>query len=135
VIIVDASVTLAWCLADEADEYAERMLERVVAESAAAPAHWPLEVANGIRNAERRNRLAEDEVGDVARLLDNLAVEVVPVELTTALWSVLDLAREHNLSAYDAGYLGLARHRGLPLATLDDTLRAACGRAGVEVAT
>ena len=133
-IVIDASVTLAWCLADEADEYAERMLERVVSESAAAPAHWPLEVANGIRTAERRDRLKEDEIADIARLVDNLGIEVVPVELTTALWSVLDLAREHNLSAYDAGYLGLARHRGLPLATLDDSLRAACKRAGVEVA-
>ena len=133
-IVVDASVTLAWCLSDEADNYAERILERVVAESAAAPAHWPLEVANGIRSAERRGRVVENEVSDIARLLDNLAVEVVPVELTTALWSVLDLAREHDLSAYDAGYLGLARHRGLELATLDETLRQACQRAGVQVA-
>lgn len=133
-IVVDASVTLAWCLADEADAYAEAMLERVVAESSAAPAHWPLEVANGIRSAERRGRIEEREVGDIARMLDNLAVEVVPIELTTALWSILDIARDHELSAYDAAYLGLARHRGLALATLDDNLRAACRRAGVEVA-
>ena len=133
-IVIDASVALAWCLGDEADEYAERVLERVVAESAAAPAHWPLEVANGIRSAERRGRVVEREVGDIARLLDNLDVEVVPVELTTALWSVLDLAREHDLSAYDAGYLGLARHRGVALATLDEALRAACQQAGVEIA-
>lgn len=132
-IVVDASVTLAWCLADEADEYADTILERVVAESAVAPAHWPLEVANGIRTAERRNRIEEHEVGDVARLLSGLGVEIVPVELTTALWSVLDLAREHGLSTYDAVYMGLAQHRGLALATLDEGLRAACRRAGVEV--
>ncbi len=34
------------------------------------------------------------------------------------------LAREHHLSAYDAAYLELAIRRGLPLATLDDTLKA-----------
>lgn len=133
-IVVDASVTLAWCLSDEADEYAERMLERVVTESAAAPAHWPLEVANGIRTAERRNRIEGEDIGRVAQMLDNLAIEVVPVELTTALWTVLDLAREYDLSSYDAGYLGLALSRGAALATLDQSLRAACKRAGAEVA-
>lgn len=133
-IVVDASVALAWCLSDEADEYAERMLERVVEESAAAPAHWPLEVANGIRSAERRGRIDEDEVSRVGQMLNGLAIEVVPIELTTALWTVLDVSREYELSAYDAGYLGLARHRGVSLATLDDTLRDACRRAGVEVA-
>lgn len=133
-IVVDASVTLAWCLADEADEYAERMLDRVAAETAIAPAHWPLEVANGIRTAERRGRLEASDVARVGQLLGGLGIEIVPVELTTAMWTVLDTARELELSTYDAVYLDLARFKNLPLATLDDALRVACGRAGVEVA-
>ncbi|MEP7158988.1 MAG: type II toxin-antitoxin system VapC family toxin [Chloroflexota bacterium] len=133
-IVVDASVALAWCFADEDDAYAEHILERVVAESAAAPAHWPLEVANGVRTAERRGRIQADDVSRIAQMLEGLSVEIVPIELSTALWSVLDLAREHDLSAYDAAYLGLARHRGMPVATLDANLRAACEAAGVELA-
>jgi predicted nucleic acid-binding protein len=41
------------------------------------------------------------------------------------------LARAYRLSAYDAAYLELALRRGLPLATIDDRLRAAASAAGV----
>jgi predicted nucleic acid-binding protein len=130
-IVVDASVALAWCLKDEASDFADRVLESVIAEGGSAPAHWPMEVANGIRSAERRGRIDEEEIAHVSQLLDRLAIEVVPVELTTAMWSVLDVARTHDLSAYDAAYLDLAKVRGVALATLDDRLRKACESAGV----
>jgi predicted nucleic acid-binding protein len=133
VIVVDASVAVAWCLKDESSVYADGVLERVVDEGAASPAHWPLEVANAILSAERRGRIAADEVAGVSGLLERLEIEIVPVELSTAMWSVLDVAREHNLSAYDSVYLGLAQFRRIPLATLDDRLRAACRGAGVEL--
>jgi predicted nucleic acid-binding protein len=41
------------------------------------------------------------------------------------------LAQTHQLSVYDAVYLGLALKKHLPLATLDNRLAAACGTAGV----
>ena len=132
-IVVDASVALAWCLKDEASDFADGVLARVIGDGASAPAHWPIEVANGIRSAERRGRIDEEEIADVSQLLDRLGIEVVPVELTTAMWSVLDVARTYDLSAYDAAYLGLARFRGVALATLDDRLRRACKSAGVEL--
>ena len=47
--------------------------------------------------------------------------------------AALALAREHGLSAYDAVYLELAIRAGAPLATLDNILRAAARKAGVEV--
>ena len=42
-------------------------------------------------------------------------------------------ARDHNLSAPDAAYLELAMRRGLPLATLDDKLKAAAKAVGVSL--
>jgi predicted nucleic acid-binding protein len=134
VIVVDASVTLAWCLADEADEYADRMLDRVVQEGAVAPAQWPLEVANGLRSAERRGRLTETDIARATQLLADLGIEVVPVELPTATGAVLATAREHDLSAYDAAYLDLASFRSIALATIDEALRRACEQAGVQAA-
>jgi predicted nucleic acid-binding protein len=47
-------------------------------------------------------------------------------------FKVLRLARAHRLSAYDAAYLELALRRGLPLATLDDKLKAAASALGVS---
>jgi predicted nucleic acid-binding protein len=131
--VIDASITLAWCFDDEASPAADAALERLERETALAPAHWPLEVANALRTAERRGRLGEADLSRLRGLLGALPVEIAPLELPTALWGVLDAARAHNLTAYDAAYLDLARTRGLPLATADRPLRGACADAGVDV--
>ena len=130
---IDASVTLAWCFADESSVPADRALALLEQEPAVAPAHWPLEVANALRTAERRGRLDASDLPRLRALLTALPVEIVPVELTTATGGVLDAARMYDLSAYDAAYLELAAVRDVRLATIDERLRAACGRAGVRV--
>ena len=47
--------------------------------------------------------------------------------------SILLLAANHNLSAYDAAYLALAINRNVSLATLDRKLAAAARKEGVTV--
>lgn len=47
--------------------------------------------------------------------------------------SILTLAREYNLSAYDAAFLDLALRFGVPLATLDVDLRKAAVKVGVVI--
>lgn len=131
--VVDASVVLAWCFADESSDAADRALERLEHDEALAPAIWPLEVANGLRTAERRGRLDLADGARVRDLLQALPVQVEGIVLETALGEVLDIARRLDLTAYDAAYLALAARRGLPLATVDDRLRRACEVAGVEL--
>jgi predicted nucleic acid-binding protein len=46
---------------------------------------------------------------------------------------ILNLARDHNLSSYDASYLDLAIKKGLPLATLDKKMRKAAKSMNVEL--
>ena len=133
VIIVDASITLAWCLADESDEFAERVLDLVSSQSAQSPAHWPLEVANGLLAAERSGRISAEEIVDVSRMLTALPIEVMPVELSTATGTIVDTARDQKLSVYDAAYVDLARFRNVPLATLDRQLAAAAEEAGIRL--
>jgi len=131
--VVDASIVVAWCFADETSAMADIVLGRLEHERAIAPAHWPLEVANALRTAERRRRLEPSDLPRLRALLVNLPVDVAPVELSTALGGTLEAARTHDLTAYDAAYLDLASVRGLPIATIDDRLRDACVRAGVEL--
>ena len=131
--VVDAAVTLAWCFADEASELADRVLDRLERDEALAPAIWPLEVANGLRTAEGRGRLDLADVAHVRDLLTALPVQVESVPLDTALGEVAELARQLDLTAYNAAYLALAARRGLALATVDDRLRRACESAGVEL--
>ncbi|MDP2350375.1 MAG: type II toxin-antitoxin system VapC family toxin [Chloroflexota bacterium] len=132
--VIDASITLAMCFDDEGGATAEVVLTRLEHETAVAPAHWPLEVANALRTAERRGRLQAVDLPRLRSLLGALPVEVVPVDLAAATGDVLETARALDLSVYDAAYLGLAAFRGLPLATADEQLRTACLRAGVELA-
>jgi predicted nucleic acid-binding protein len=71
VFVVDASVALAWCFDDQASGTADEVLGRLEHEEAIAPAIWPLEVANGLRTAERRGRL-DRGAGDGIRTRDIL---------------------------------------------------------------
>jgi predicted nucleic acid-binding protein len=134
VIVVDASIALAWCFEDEHDDRADAVLDMVAAQGAVAPGHWSLEVANGLLAAERRGRLSAEDTLRAQRLLADLAIEVVPVELGATTNGLLDVARAHGLTAYDAAYLDLAQFRGLALGTLDDDLVRACHAAGVALA-
>lgn len=131
--VVDASVALAWCFADEASDVADQTLVRLEQEEALAPAIWPLEVANGLRTAERRGRLDLADLGRVRELLVSLPIRIEGLELDAALGEVIEIARRLELTAYDAAYLALAARRGLALATVDDRLRQACEDAGVEL--
>ena len=62
-----------------------------------------------------------------------LPITVDDETITRAWADTLHLARAHNLSAYDAAYLELRSARGLPLATLDDRLKAAAAAVGVPL--
>ncbi len=130
--VVDASVVVAWCLEDESSEAAEAAVERLMAEGGIVPAHWPIEIASALRSAERRGRLDEASIGRLRPRLTALPIEIVPVEFSTAL-SVIDAARRHDLSVYDACYLGLADIRGVGLATVDARLAQACLVAGIPL--
>jgi predicted nucleic acid-binding protein len=133
VFVVDASVALAWCFSDESSESADRALGRLEQDEALAPAIWPLEVANGLRTAERRGRLDLADLAHVRELLLSLPVQIESVLLGAALGEVMDVARQLELTAYDAAYLALAARHGVALATVDERLRRACEKAGVEL--
>ena len=130
--VVDASVILAWCLKDEMSSTAERVVDRLLSDGAVAPGHWPLEVANGLLMAERRNRLDEAALEALAVRIGALPVDVIPIRLTTAL-ELVEVARSRDLTLYDASYLRLADDRGLRLATFDTRLAAAATTSGVPL--
>jgi predicted nucleic acid-binding protein len=102
-------------------------------ESIVVPAHWPLEIANGILMARRRGRVTDFQVREFIEDLAALPIEVQPASAPAAWPEILRLAQKHRLTAYDAAYLELAQRTGLPLATLDGDLRKAALDAGAEL--
>lgn len=133
--VLDGSVALVWGFDDEADTYAEAILDQTPTLQAHVPSLWPLEVANALIVGERRNRCTP---ADTARFLSILGSFPIAVDDETVIhaWAdTLHLARIHNLSSYDASYLELAIRRGLPLATLDAKLQTAAQAVGVALFT
>lgn len=131
--VVDASIVMSWCFADEADGYADGVLGRLARDKAAVPSIWPLEIGNVLLVSERRKRLGEADSARFLILLAELPIVVEPEPPQRMLREILSLARELGLSTYDAAYLDLAMRLGLPLATNDTALRKAAQKVRVPL--
>lgn len=90
---------------------------------ALVPPLWLAEVANGLLVAQRRNRISEENLEEGLAMLSGQPIRIDPEAGRRSWTAALALARWHGLTLYDAVYLDLAKHRGLPLATLDRPLR------------
>ncbi len=118
-VVVDTSVVLKWQLDDE--EYIPQATAlrndfyALEAVKAIAPYLLIYEVVNGILTATNMKRLASDKALEVMDTLLELGVELKEAEPER----ILELALEHNLSAYDASYLALAESEGCELWTGD----------------
>lgn len=131
--ILDASIALAWCFVDEANPFADHLLDSLAITTAYVPTHWALEVSNVLVVAERRGRINYAEIVQFLHLLESLNLEVDDETTTRSFHESLALARSEKLTIYDAAYLELALRLGRPLATFDKALSAAATRVGVAL--
>jgi predicted nucleic acid-binding protein len=132
--VLDCSLALAWALPDESSKRAERVLAEVTAETILwVPALWWYEIANALTMAQRRRRLIESAGVRVIELYASLPIQTDTHLNSDVAWRFISLAKEYNLSAYDAAYLELAQRKGVGLATLDQTLTTAARKAGVTI--
>jgi predicted nucleic acid-binding protein len=124
---------LAWLHEDEQVAGVDQIFERVIDGGAIVPSLWSLEVANSLTQSIRRGRIAPEH--RAAFLSDLAKLSILSDEHTNDhAWSAtIQLADRYRLTVYDAAYLEVAQRRRLPLATLDEALRAAAQAAGVAV--
>jgi predicted nucleic acid-binding protein len=123
--VVDNSVVMAWFFQDQADPYADTVMDRLEESSAAVPSLWPLEVVNVLLAAERRKLISPADSERFIRLLAQLPIFIDLESSASMMKDLIILGRAHKLSSYDTAYLELAMRKGLPLATLDKSLRRA----------
>lgn len=131
-IVLDNSIVLSWCLADENNPIAERAMQLVIEHGAVVPGIWWYELRNALVVNERRGRLG---AADSRSTLADLREMRIAIEHEHDEAELIDLARRHSLSVYDAAYLEVALRRALPLASLDRRLceaASACGIATLE---
>ena len=131
--VLDCSVAMSWCFEDEADGYSDRTLDFLTKGAGHVPNLWLLEVANVLIGAERRGRLTEADSSRFIELLGSLPIVIDDEISTQTISTILAHSRAYGLTSYDAAYLELAMRQGLPLATRDKSLHAACKKSGVKV--
>lgn len=126
--VLDSSMALAWCFADESSARTARIRDQLATDTAVVPrVLWDLEVWNALIVAMRRRRIAS--IDDTVSALAELPIRRVGAPVERAL----ELAVRHGLSTYDALYLALAVRERLPLATLDSALAAAALAMNVQL--
>jgi len=130
-VVIDTSLTMAWCFEDEATNDTEVILDRLLEDEAIVPPLWQFEVTNVLLVAERQSRITEAQAARFLDLLTQLPIRIDDSMIDTS--ALLAAGRRHGLSAYAAAYLVLAERLGVPLATLDGRLATAGRSAGVDV--
>lgn len=126
--VIDASVAACWAFDDESHPVATDALERLRTDDAIVPSLWWFEIWNILISNERRGRLSPLRtpmfLTEISKL--GIAIDRSPDQAT-----LLDLARRHRLTAFDAAYLELSLRHGIVLATLDEALIRAAEAEGV----
>ena len=133
IFVLDNSVVMSWCFGDEANDYADAVLEELTTARALVPAIWALEVVNVLLVAERKDRIKQAESTRFINLLLQLPIDIEQLMPRAAIPGLLSLGRSLSLSSHDLAYLNLALHSGCPLATLDQKLIAAAEETGVPL--
>lgn len=131
-LIVDASVTVAWFVRTQASSYTDRIRRRARREQLHVPAVWPLEFVNALWQLQRRRLLSGRQIDTIVDLAEPL--DIVVHEETPSWRRLLAVARDHDLSAYDASYLELALGLRYPVACRDGPLKEALRAAGAKFA-
>jgi predicted nucleic acid-binding protein len=131
--VVDNSIVMSWCFQDEANDYADAVLNSLTDAAAIVPSIWPLEVLNVLLVAERQQRLQQKDSARFLALLSQLPIMVDQSRLEGRMGELLVLGRANQLSSYDASYLELAMRQGVPIATLDQKLMAAARSVAVPL--
>lgn len=132
-MVLDNSIIVAWCFEDEASDYADRAMESARIGVLLVPSIWPLEFANTLLVSERRNRISPVQRVRIILDIGALPITVEHESSERIFGEVFTLARNHQLSTYDASYLDLALRKGLPLATQDKALIRAAADCGVAL--
>jgi predicted nucleic acid-binding protein len=128
--VLDASIAGCWCFHDEQDRRADTVFDLLETDHALVPLQWWFEIRDIVLVGERRKRISQQETRLFLERLERLTIIVTTLPNGMA---VLEVARQYNLSFYDAAYLELAKREKLPLATLDRTLAEAARAEGIAL--
>ncbi len=130
-LALDASAAVALHFADERSPYAEMEDRLAEGEEAFTAPNFFQEVMEALRRAIRDQRTTNENVQAWLTVLDSY--NIVPIHLNPVAGSATWLIAETvNVSAYDAGYIAVAKGKGLPLWTRDNAVSNKAPRVAVK---
>jgi predicted nucleic acid-binding protein len=132
-IVVDASLMMAWLLNEPALTTGFDVNEILSDSQVSVPSHWPIEISNALRTNLMGGRLGPVDFHAIVERLDLINVRVEPSIELDEIISLAQLAAAHNLTTYDAAYIQLALSRRCALATLDNAMRRVATKLGVNL--
>ncbi|MFN2568803.1 MAG: type II toxin-antitoxin system VapC family toxin [Candidatus Dormibacteria bacterium] len=119
-VVIDASATIELLLNTTR---APAVIQATAGQRPSAPDLISIEVASTIRRLVRRGELTDERGAEAIADLGAMPLRLLPMRgLLEVVWSL-----RHNLSAYDAAYVALARALRCPLITGDGRLARAPG--------
>ena len=132
-IVLDASVMIAWLLGEASFAQRTELDTRLRDELAVVPSHWPVEISNVLRTHVKSSRLAVSDFHQIIDRIDSVAIQVEPAIDLYEIGPLALFAATNELTTYDAAYVQLAAHHGLKLATLDRAMRDAAMRLNIPL--
>lgn len=132
-IVADASLMISWLLNETDVVVAEDVYNLLAEDTLLVPAHWPVEVANALGRNVRRGRVPRDLLQVIQDRLSKLVIVPDASIASSDIISLVSFAADHRLTTYDACYVQLAARSRAPLATLDQDMRAAAKRLGIDL--
>jgi predicted nucleic acid-binding protein len=132
-IVIDASLMIAWLLEESAIALATELNELFERETLVVPAHWSAEVGNGLVVNLRRGRIPPDKLDTLIEQCSALDFLVETADSVEHISTLARFATLQSLTFYDAAYVQIALERSIPLGTLDKEMRGAAARLGIRL--
>ncbi len=114
--LADTNIFLAVALSEPEKE---RIIELTAGYEILSPEILPYEIGNALTAMVKRKRLSPEEAEETFQYTQQVPVRLVRPDIAESL----KLANRFNIYAYDAYFLQCARKFGLPIITLDKTMR------------
>lgn len=128
--VLDCSVAMLWLHPDSNNAAAQRYADSVLTSfadgtQAYVPGLWHLEVANVCLMLEKGRHETFQRVMQFLHNVGKLPISVDPKTHLHVFDRVISVARQYELTAYNAAYLELAIRKNCPMATNDKKLKKA----------
>jgi predicted nucleic acid-binding protein len=134
--LIDSSFVAAHSLPDEQNDHVDSFFDNLTDRDVLlVPQLFWYEISNIFRNSVVRKRIEAKDVPPMFESFGGLNVNTDVISGSDYSESLFKLARKYSLTCYDATYLELAIRTQAVVGTLDDNLKDACIKAGLQTLT